>query len=95
MRNTLRKMLWAALTLVGVLTMAPAAHAHWRHPHHRHCHPYYQGGWYDRDNRYGDESRYRRGWYDDRRHRYDDDYYPSRYPYRRYEDRRYYGGGFP
>jgi hypothetical protein len=98
MKGLLAKIFLAALPLTGVMMTAPMADAHWRHHfhHHPHCRPYAERGWYDNRGHYSDGDHYRRGWYEDRQHRYDgDDNYPSRYPHRRYEDRRYYGGDYP
>src|SRR5438552_1428466 len=92
MKSALAKMFLLALPLAGVLMAAPPADAHgWRHQHH-HCRPYAERGWY-RGDRYNNGYYGRRGWYEDRRNRYDD--YPSRYQYQRYDDPRYYGGGYP
>jgi hypothetical protein len=96
MKAVWRKTLLATLSLAGVLMMVPDADARSRHHKHewrdRHCRPQYNDSWRDR-GRYNDYyDRGRRGWYSDRRRPYyGDDYYPSRYPYRPYYDRSYYG----
>src|SRR5215471_18575681 len=93
MKSALAKMFLLALPLAGVLMTAPAAQAHWQHYHH-HCRPYAEHGWYNKGGRYDNGYYSRQGWYEDHRHRYgdgdDDDYYPSRYPLRRYD-----GNGHP
>jgi hypothetical protein len=93
-----KKTLLVALPLAGFLLSAPTAEAHKPHKHKRdrYCRTYDQRDWHDRGryDYYG-----RRGWYEDRRPYYNDQYYPSRYPYRPYYDRSYDDGsyyrGFP
>lgn len=87
-----KKTFLAAVPLAGLLMSAPAAEARKHHRYH-HCNPYAERGWYDR-RRYDDSYYDRRRWDNDRRRPYyDNDYSPSRYPYRpSYDDRPYYGG---
>src|SRR5262245_6614744 len=95
MEGALVKIFLAALPLAGVLLSAPAADARGRPQPQCHlyiCPPYYESSqWHDKRR---DDLQYyyerEGGW--DHRYRHND---LSRPPYRRYQDRRYDGNGYP
>lgn len=84
MKAILRKTLFVALPLAGLLLTAPSAfagpghhHRHWKRHYQHDCHPRYNQGWRESRRSY-DDYYYRRGWYNGRR--YNDDYYWTGYP---------------
>ena len=91
MKPVWKKVFLAVLLVSGLFLSAPAAEAR---KHHHHCSPYAERGWYHRGRNYNYNPYYgQREWYGGwQRPYYDNDYYPSRYPYRPYADRPYYGG---
>ncbi|HJY82386.1 MAG TPA: hypothetical protein VKK81_15060 [Candidatus Binatia bacterium] len=86
MKTILKKTLIVALPLAGLLLAAPAAFAH--DHHHRYWeHQSYCHPHYDRQgwrDRWRYNDDYRPGWYSWRRYYNGDDYYRSRYPQQPY-----------